>query len=81
MLFDTISDQRGGVGQVFDWRALKGYRNIPYFLAGGLSIENVARAIHFLSPFCVDVSSGVETNGFKDSEKINDFVQMVRRIK
>jgi len=80
LLFDTISEQRGGVGSAFNWRILKGYRGVPYFLAGGLSIKNTADAIQMLSPFCVDVSSGVETDGYKDEEKINGFVQLVRRM-
>ena len=80
LLFDTISEQRGGTGRAFNWSVLKEYRNMPYFLAGGLSIENVADVVHLLSPFCLDVSSGVETDGFKDPEKMNKFVQTVRRI-
>jgi len=80
LLFDTASAQRGGTGRTFDWQALKEYRGIPYFLAGGLSSENAADVIRLLSPLCVDVSSGVETDGFKDPEKINEFVQLVRRL-
>jgi Phosphoribosylanthranilate isomerase len=79
LLFDTISEQRGGVGKAFDWSILKEYNDIPYFLAGGLSIENVSDAINLLSPFCVDVSSGVETYGMKDIWKIEEFVHLVRR--
>ena len=79
LLFDTISTQRGGVGKVFDWNILNEYHNMPYFLAGGLSTGNVSEALSQLLPFCVDVSSGVETDGFKDPEKINEFVQLVRR--
>ena len=80
LLFDTISVQRGGVGRTFDWLILKEYHDVPYFLAGGISTENVNDAIHLLSPFCVDVSSGVETNGLKDPEKINEFTQTVREM-
>ena len=80
LLFDAISKQRGGVGRAFDWQVLQTYSNFPYFLAGGLSLANVAEAIHLLSPCCVDVSSGVETDGLKDADKINEFVQAVRRI-
>ena len=80
LLFDTLSEQRGGFGKTFDWHILKEYNGPQYFLAGGLSIENVAEALSQLSPFCVDVSSGVETNGFKNPEKIYRFVQTVRRI-
>ena len=78
MLFDTLSGQRGGAGRAFDLNVLKGYSGQPYFLAGGLSAENVAVAIRLLSPFCVDVSSGVETDGIKDAEKIEEFVYLVR---
>ena len=80
LLFDTVSIQRGGVGRTFDWLILKEYHDVPYFLAGGISTENVNDAIHLLSPFCVDVSSGVETNGLKDPEKINEFTQTVREM-
>jgi phosphoribosylanthranilate isomerase len=78
ILFDTLSDQRGGAGKPFDWNVLKGYRELPYFLAGGLSLNNVSGAIDLLSPFCVDVSSGVETDGKKDVVKIENFIYIVR---
>ena len=79
LLFDTLSVQRGGTGLAFDWRILEGFRERPYFLAGGLDADNVAEAIAQLSPFCVDVSSGVETDGVKDAEKIKRFVDKTRR--
>ncbi|MCL1963934.1 MAG: phosphoribosylanthranilate isomerase [Firmicutes bacterium] len=78
LLFDTASSQRGGIGKAFDWRVLKAYAGPPYFLAGGLSPANVGDALRSLAPFCVDVSSGVETDGFKDAEKIDAFVRLVR---
>ena len=81
LLFDRASDQRGGTGETFDWRILANYRGIPCFLAGGLASENVSEALDQLLPLCVDVSSGVETGGFKDPEKINEFVQLVRRTR
>jgi len=81
LLFDTLSDQRGGIGRAFDWNVLKKYRGRPFFLAGGLSMENVVDSIHQLAPFCVDVSSGVETDGIKDARKIERFVYLVRGIK
>ena len=79
LLFDTLSEQRGGVGRAFDWNVLHGYRGPPYFLAGGLTAHNVVDSIALLNPFCVDVSSGVETGGIKDAEKIEMFVSLVRR--
>jgi len=79
LLFDTASAQRGGAGQTFDWRLLQAAHQTPYFLAGGLAPENLTQVLCLLSPFCVDVSSGVETGGWKDPEKINQFVNLVRR--
>ena len=77
-LFDTLSHQRGGTGESFDWGVLKNYNGTPYFLAGGLNIDNVCTALRLLSPFCIDVSSGVEIDGIKDAEKIYKFVSLVR---
>ena len=71
---------RGGTGRVFNWNVLKGYLAAPYFLAGGLNAYNISDAINTLSPFCVDVSSGVETNGLKDEKKVAEFVSIVRGI-
>ncbi len=51
----------------------------PYFLAGGLNPQNVAEAIQRLHPYAVDVSSGIETDGSKDREKIAAFVTAVRK--
>jgi phosphoribosylanthranilate isomerase len=80
-LFDAASQQRGGSGTRFDWSILQGYGGPPYFLAGGLTPENVREAVRLLAPFCVDVSSGVETDGVKDTKKINEFVRLVRGIR
>lgn len=67
----------GGTGRAFDWSLLAGVSR-PYFLAGGLCAENIAQALAHARPFGVDVSSGVETDGRKDPQKIRDFVQRVR---
>ena len=80
LMFDALSDQRGGIGRAFDWNILKEYRGLPFFLAGGLTVKNVSDAITLLSPFCVDVSSGVETDGVKDAGKISMFVQIARGV-
>ena len=67
----------GGSGEVFDWSGL-GKIDKPVILAGGLTPENVARAIEIANPFAVDVSSGVErTPGIKDREKIIRFMTQV----
>lgn len=78
LLFDTLSAQRGGTGKSFSWNLLDDYRGKPYFLAGGINAENVKDAIKKLNPFCVDISSGVETDGVKDKEKMINFVTAVR---
>jgi len=80
LLFDTLSKQRGGIGKAFDWKVLNDYSGTPYFLAGGLGAGNVGDAIDLLNPFCADVSSGVETDGLKDAEKIEEFVNRVRGL-
>jgi len=80
LLFDTLSVQRGGAGNQFDWNVIKDFRRGPYFLAGGLNPQNVRAAIETLNPFCVDVSSGVETDGVKDPEKIREFINTVKGI-
>ncbi|MCL1794447.1 MAG: phosphoribosylanthranilate isomerase [Oscillospiraceae bacterium] len=80
LLFDALSEQRGGMGRSFDWNVLEEYCGLPFFLSGGLSAANVAASIHMLNPFCVDVSSGVETDGIKDADKIKKFVDTVRGI-
>ena len=82
LLFDAPASpgQRGGGGRAFDWNVLKGYSGAPFFLAGGLTACTVADAVRTLSPYCVDVSSGVETNGRKDADKIMHFVSTVRGL-
>lgn len=70
------SVQPGGMGQTFDWsiaRELAGLGH-RFVLAGGLTPENVGAAIDAVKPWGVDVSSGVETDGMKDIEKIRSFV-------
>jgi len=80
-LFDTLQkDSYGGTGRTFDWSAIEGVGQ-PFFLAGGLHINNIESAIRSNRPFCVDISSGVETNGMKDRQKIIDIIQLVRSVK
>jgi len=68
----------GGTGTVFDWELLRQIRR-PYFLAGGLSPENVGAAVRKLRPYGVDVSSGIEADGLKDQDKMAAFVTAVRK--
>ncbi|MBP5298956.1 MAG: phosphoribosylanthranilate isomerase [Lachnospiraceae bacterium] len=74
----VLLDSGAGTGMTFNWELIKGIKR-PYFLAGGLSPENVADAVRTLNPFAVDVSSGIETDGLKDESKMTDFVSIVRK--
>lgn len=69
----------GGTGTCFDWSLLQDIQR-PYFLAGGLTPENVGGAVATLHPYAVDVSSGIETDGAKDKEKMTQFVRAVRGV-
>lgn len=73
-----LDSGQGGTGTNFDWKLL-GNINRPYFLAGGLCCENISQAITALDPYAVDVSSGIETNGCKDKNKMAAFVAAVRK--
>lgn len=75
----VLLDSGGGTGEVFDWELIRGMKRF-YFLAGGLGICNVERAVETLSPYAVDVSSGVETDGLKDKIKMEKFVTAVRKV-
>ena len=72
-----LLDSGAGTGEIFNWQLLKNFER-EYFLAGGLNCENVSDAVKILKPFAVDVSSGIETGGFKDAAKMKNFVQIVR---
>ena len=68
-----------GSGQTFDWQRLDlSDRHKLSFIAGGLNADNVREAIEHFQPYAVDVSSGVETEGRKDSEKIRRFIERVK---
>ena len=80
LLFDAYhKDERGGMGEVFDWSCLDEFER-PFMLAGGIDSTNVARAIRTVRPYGIDISSGIETEGVKDDEKIKAFTNIVRTI-
>lgn len=75
LLFDSGA---GGTGISFDWQTVQNITK-PFFLAGGITPDNVEQALAEVHPFAVDVSSGVETDGYKDGEKIYRLIRRVRR--
>ena len=79
LLLDTyVAGMAGGTGRAFDWEKIPTDLDKPVILAGGLTVENVAEAIHKVKPYAVDVSGGVESaKGIKDKEKILAFVDKV----
>jgi phosphoribosylanthranilate isomerase len=80
VLFDAAGSS-GGSGVKFDWTAVKDLRPpVPWFLAGGLTAENVGEAIALAHPPAVDVASGVErAPGVKDRDRMAGFFEAVRR--
>lgn len=82
LLFDTYKkDSYGGTGEKFNWDVIPNNIKKPFFLAGGLTAENVSLAISTVKPYCVDLSSSAETNGYKDELKIKHIIEEVRRTK
>ncbi len=73
-----LLDAGAGDGKVFDWSLVQKVKR-PYFLAGGLNPENVRDALQKIHPYALDVSSGIETGGLKDAEKMKIFMDIVRK--
>lgn len=72
-------DPGKGEGATFNWQLIKGIKR-EFFLAGGLIPENIEKAVETVQPFAVDVSSGIETNGHKDPDKMAAFVKNTRAL-
>ena len=78
LLFDTYKKGTyGGSGHTFDWSCIPKI-NRPYFLAGGLNLGNITQAAR-TPACCLDISSGVETDGRKDPVKIKQIIQTIRK--
>ncbi len=81
-LFDTKGDQRGGTGEKFDWTILNAYTgSVPFFLSGGISIEDVDRIIDIRHPQLhgVDINSRFEVSpGKKNVKLVSDFIKRLR---
>ena len=82
MLVDSsVGGKTGGTGINFNWNVLKNLNiNKKLVLAGGLNADNINTALECVKPYAVDVSSGVEENGVKSFEKINEFIKKVRNF-
>ena len=80
VLLDSFKENSlGGPGSIFDWTIVPDIKK-PVFLAGGLNTNNIKQAVDMVHPFCVDISSGVETDGFKDERKIFEITKLVRGL-
>jgi phosphoribosylanthranilate isomerase len=81
LLLDAhVAGERGGTGRTFDWAVIPRDLPIPLILSGGLTGDNVGRAVREVKPWAVDVSSGVEASrGVKDPKKIVEFIRSVQR--
>lgn len=81
LLIDSPGEKyRGGSGNTFNWESLQDLQvdKSKLILAGGLSTKNIEEAIKIVHPAGVDVSSGVETDGVKDHNKIDRFVEQAK---
>ena len=70
-----LLDSGKGSGKTFDWRLIRKYLKKEFFLAGGLNYQNISRAINEFDPYAIDLSSSVETNGYKDELKIKKVME------
>ena len=70
-----LLDSGKGIGKTFDWRLIRKDLKKEFFLAGGLNYQNISRAINEFDPYAIDLSSSVETNGYKDELKIKKVME------
>lgn len=72
-----LLDSGKGSGKTFDWGLVKKDINKKFFLAGGINISNVREAIDEFDPYAIDLSSGLETDGVKDENKIREIMEAI----
>ena len=73
-----LLDSGKGSGRTFDWNLIRNDLNKDFFLAGGINISNISKAIGEFKPYAIDLSSGVETDGFKEEFKIKEIMEVIR---
>ena len=73
-----LLDSGKGSGKTFDWSLIRKDLKKEFFLAGGLNSENASQAIEEFSPFAIDLSSSLETNGFKDENKVKEIMEVIK---
>lgn len=80
LLLDSFSeDSYGGTGKIMDFSVLEQTDiRMPYFIAGGLTVDNLSEIIEKTGPYGIDISSGIETGGIKNREKMLQVIQCVR---
>ena len=72
-----LLDSGKGSGKTFDWSLIRDDLNKDYFLAGGIDISNIEEAIDNFNPYAIDLSSSLETDGFKDENKIKEIMEVI----
>ena len=72
-----LLDSGKGSGKTFDWSLIRKDIKKEFFLAGGLNSKNVTQAIDEFNPYAIDLSSSLETNGFKDENKIKEIMEVI----
>lgn len=80
LLLDSFSaNEYGGTGKTADWSIINSVDiKTPFFLAGGLNKDNICDAVRTVKPYGIDISGGIETDGFKDKEKIENIMKLIR---
>ena len=73
-----LLDSGKGSGKTFDWRLIRKDLKKEFFLAGGLDSSNVCQAIKEFNPYAIDLSSSLETDGFKDENKIKEIMEVMK---